>query len=197
MNNQTKIEKRRAYDREWKRKKYLENPEKLRAKGREEYRKIKENPEKLKKFKEYRRKYNREYSKTEKRKAWRRKYAREMTKEQTKRIYQQRRKRPYERLASVIRSRINDVLKHGYKSDRTEKLIGITIKELKKYIENQFRDSMTWDNYGYYGWHIDHILPLSSFDLTKAEEQKKAFHYTNLQPLWAKENMHKHSKILN
>lgn len=88
-------------------------------------------------------------------------------------------------------------MKHGYKSDKTEKLIGITIKELKLYIEKQFKDDMTWDNYGFYGWHIDHIIPLSSFDLTKAEEQKKAFHYTNLQPLWAKENMQKGSKILN
>jgi hypothetical protein len=55
---------------------------------------------------------------------------------------------------------------------------------------------MTWENYGFYGWHVDHVVPLSSFDLTKAEEQLKAFHYTNLQPLWAKENISKGAKVL-
>lgn len=197
MNKQEKIEKRRAYDREWKRKKYLENPEKYKAYKREQWKKMKEDPEKAKKYREHRRIWERKYRKTEKYRISHLKQAKEWYKKNSKKIYQQRRKRPYERLSSVIRSRIHDVLKHGYKSDKTEKLIGITIKELKLYIEKQFKDDMTWDNYGFYGWHIDHIIPLSSFDLTKAEEQKKAFHYTNLQPLWAKENMQKGSKILN
>jgi hypothetical protein len=51
---------------------------------------------------------------------------------------------------------------------------------------------MNWENQG--EWHIDHILPCASFDLTKEEEQRKCFHYTNLQPLWAKDNMIKGSK---
>jgi len=200
MNKQEKIEKRRAYDREWKRKKYWENPDKARAKARKANRELRKNPEKLeqwKKYREHRRKWEKEYRKTEKYKAYHRKQAKEWHKKNAKKIYQQRRKRPYERLASVIRARIYDVLKNGYKSDRTEKLIGITIKELKIYIEKQFKPGMTWNNYGFYGWHIGHKMPLSSFDLTKAEEQEKAFHYTNLQPLWAKENLRKHSKILN
>ena len=197
MNKQQKI---KAYNREWKRKKYDENPKKAIAQSKKAYEKIKKDPEKLKEYKEYHKEYNKKYGKeyraTEEYKARRRKTAREWYRKNAKRIYQQRRKRPYERLASVIRSRIYDTLKHGYKSAKTEELIGITIKELKVYIEKQFNSGMTWDNYGFYGWHIDHIIPLSSFDLTKAEEQKKAFHYTNLQPLWAKENMHKGSKIL-
>ena len=54
---------------------------------------------------------------------------------------------------------------------------------------------MTWDNYG--EWHIDHIKPISSFDLKDAKNQKLAMHYTNLQPLWAKDNISKGNKILS
>jgi hypothetical protein len=44
---------------------------------------------------------------------------------------------------------------------------------------------MSWDNYGKFGWHLDHIKPCKRFDLTSKDEQKKCFHYTNMQPLWA------------
>ncbi len=58
------------------------------------------------------------------------------------------------------------------------------------------KDTMTWDNYGLYGWHIDHIKPLASFDLTDREQFLEACHYTNLQPLWAEENLSKGNKII-
>ena len=54
---------------------------------------------------------------------------------------------------------------------------------------------MTWDNYGINGWHIDHIIPVSKFDLTNNEAIKVCFHYSNLQPLWAKDNLKKGNKI--
>ena len=54
---------------------------------------------------------------------------------------------------------------------------------------------MSWNNHGFYGWHIDHIYPCSKFDLTDLNQQKQCFHYTNLQPLWAEENKKKSNKI--
>ena len=74
-------------------------------------------------------------------------------------------------------------------------LLGADVDFVKKYLQNKFLKGMTWDNWSRDGWHIDHIIPLSSFDLTKIEEQKKAFHYTNLQPLWAVDNLKKGDKI--
>lgn len=82
------------------------------------------------------------------------------------------------------------------KSLRTTELIGCTINELKIHLEKLFKDGMTWKNYGMYGWHIDHILPCAGFNLIDIEEQKKCFHYSNLQPLWAKENLEKNNKVL-
>ena len=201
MNKHSKIEKQREYDRNWKREQKRKNPEKVRAYARLQYWRMKQNPERLKKHQEYMREYRRTYQDKKKydpkRLAYKREWMRKWYKKNAQNIYKKRRERPYEKLSATIRSRIYDYLKHGYKSDKTEKLLGITMKELQVYLEKQFRVGMTWDNYGFYGWHVDHIQPLSSFDLTNAEEQKKAFHYTNLQPLWAKENLHKHTKFPN
>lgn len=54
---------------------------------------------------------------------------------------------------------------------------------------------MNWDNHGRRGWHLDHIIPISSFDLSNREEFLKAVHYTNIQPLWAIDNLRKSNKI--
>jgi hypothetical protein len=58
-----------------------------------------------------------------------------------------------------------------------------------------FTEGMSWDNYG--EWHIDHILPCSSFDLADIEQQKICFNYKNLQPLWAEDNLRKGAKIID
>jgi len=91
------------------------------------------------------------------------------------------------RLVRVLRGRVQAALKNGYKSKTTIELLGCSIKECKNHLEKQFNEGMTWENYG--KWHVDHILPCNTFDLTKPEEQKKCFHYSNLRPLWAEENM--------
>lgn len=77
---------------------------------------------------------------------------------------------------------------------KTINLLGCDVETFKCYIEKKFKQGMSWENYGYRGWQIDHIIPCSSFDLTKVEEQKKCFHYTNTQPLWWWENLSKGGK---
>ena len=74
--------------------------------------------------------------------------------------------------------------------------LGCTIPELKQYLESKFQEGMTWENWGVHGWHIDHIIPLSSFDLADRDQLLTAFHYTNLQPLWAQANWSKGDRIL-
>ena len=112
--------------------------------------------------------------------------------------YQIRRRKenPEFRMLCNLRSRLNLALKGLNKADTTMNLIGCTTKELKVHLENQFAEGMSWDNYGSDGWHIDHIIPCASFDLSDPEQQRQCFHYTNLQPLWAEDNLRKSDKIL-
>lgn len=95
-----------------------------------------------------------------------------------------------------IRRRIHSTLKQR-KLSRTEtiiKLLGCSYDEFKNYIQNKFTEGMTWDKVLSSEIHLDHIIPCNSFDLTKEEEQKKCFHYTNLQPLWSYDNLSKSDK---
>jgi hypothetical protein len=87
--------------------------------------------------------------------------------------------------------RINHSIKKGFKSKSTLELLGCSIDCLKNHLEAQFKEGMSWDNYGHKGWHIDHIRPCASFDLTDPEQQKECFHYSNLQPLWHQDNFSK------
>jgi hypothetical protein len=95
------------------------------------------------------------------------------------------------KLVENLRNRIWYSLKRNCKSTTTIKLLGCSLNFLKKYLEKQFKRGMNWNNYGYYGWHVDHKIPCAKFNLSKKSEQYKCFNYTNLQPLWAKENMKK------
>jgi ferredoxin-like protein FixX len=102
------------------------------------------------------------------------------------------------KIKSCLRGRLCRVLKDKKikKEYHMLELLGCSFIDLKHHLENQFKDGMTWGNYGRGGWHIDHIKPCASFNLKNTEEQKKCFHYSNLQPLWEIENLIKGSKII-
>ena len=103
---------------------------------------------------------------------------------------------PHLKLIRNYRTRIKNYMRFNKISLGTGslELVGLTAEDLKKYIESKFKEGMSWDNYGVYGWHLDHIIPLSS---AKNEEELKGLcHYTNLQPLWAFDNLSKFNKII-
>lgn len=107
------------------------------------------------------------------------------------------------RISCNLRKRIYDYI-HFAKNKKHSviKNLGCSVGFLIKHIESKFYsnlktgENMTWENYGTNGWHIDHIIPLSSFDLTDYEQFAKANHYTNLQPLWAEDNLKKGAKLI-
>ncbi len=96
-------------------------------------------------------------------------------------------------LIANLRRRTRSALFGKIKTKTTKELIGCSPQELRAHLEKQFQPGMSWDNYG--EWHIDHIRPVSSFNLLDVEEQKLCFGYQNLQPLWAKDNLKKGAKI--
>lgn len=101
------------------------------------------------------------------------------------------------RLSHLTRNRIKQFLKSKNitKNNSTFNIVGCPPIFLKEHLEKQFIDGMSWENHGLYGWHIDHIIPLSS---AKTEEEiYELCHYTNLQPLWAEDNLKKGVKILS
>lgn len=100
------------------------------------------------------------------------------------------------RIVSNCRSRIHKVIKNNKKTDRSLILIGCSGNQLKLHLEQQFTEGMSWSNYGKDGWEIDHIKPCSLFNMVDPEEQRKCFHYTNLQPLWALDNKIKSNKYV-
>ena len=95
------------------------------------------------------------------------------------------------RIKHSLQSRIIHAVKkqETNKSNHTNELIGCSFEELKQHLEKQFTEGMSWKNYGRTGWHIDHIKPCFLFDLTKKDEQQQCFNYTNLRPLWWKDNL--------
>lgn len=99
------------------------------------------------------------------------------------------------KLRRNLRGRLNCALKNNSKTGSAVRDLGCSISEFKIYLESKFTEGMSWDNYGLFGWHIDHIIPLAKFNLTNREDFLKAAHYTNLQPLWAIDNITKKDNI--
>jgi len=98
---------------------------------------------------------------------------------------------PLSYLTELQGVRIRDAL-NSKKDKHTIEYLGCDKKTLYNHLEKQFKDGMTWKNKG--EWHIDHIRPCASFNLELEEERMKCFHYTNLQPLWATDNLSKSDK---
>lgn len=122
--------------------------------------------------------------------------------ENQKRWWEKNRKRGNERqklyrqgnstyaISNALRARMKYALIGCVRQDTTFDLLGCTPNEWKTHLESRFTKDMSWDNYGVF-WEVDHIIPISHFDLTNQDEQKKAFHYMNTQPLSKQENKRK------
>lgn len=129
--------------------------------------------------------YNKEYCKINKKQINARK------RQYTKRKKQQD---PYFKIKCNLRTRLYHAIKNNFKSGSAVADLMMSIFDFKIYLEKRFYpnpesgEMMTWENYGTL-WHIDHIIPLSSFDLTNREELLKAVHFSNLRPMWAKQNI--------
>ena len=105
------------------------------------------------------------------------------------------------KLGCYLRTRLHNAMKNNKKIGSAIQDLGCSIKELKIWLEQQFYshpktgEIMSWENYGKYGWHIDHIYPLSKVDLTDKKQLKKVCHWFNLRPMWAEENISKNNKL--
>lgn len=92
-----------------------------------------------------------------------------------------------------LRDRLRRAIKNSQKSGSAVRDLGCSIEKFKLWIEFYWKDGMSWDNYG--EWHLDHIKPLSKFNLTDRNQLLEACHFTNIQPLWAHENLAKSDKV--
>lgn len=118
-----------------------------------------------------------------------RKNNKEKIKQQKKDWEYRMKNNPLIKIKRNLRRKISHALKGRLKSAFTESLLGCSFLEFKSHIELQFTTNMSWDNYGPFGWHIDHIIPCYKFNLLEESEQRKCFHFTNQRPLWAKDNL--------
>ena len=110
-----------------------------------------------------------------------------------KRIYDAKMKTSSGRLKKRVMGRIWSAMKNqSVNSIGSFKLVGCSADDLCEHIEKQFQQGMSFDNYG--EWHVDHIRPCASFDLSKADQMGECFNWRNLQPMWAFDNISKGAK---
>ena len=167
------------------------------------------NDENRKKRDEYMLTYNKEYRKKNKEKvdaqakAWRENNPEKVKQSRTKRRDKARKWKkeqyatnPIYKLGVNIRNhatKISQIVKTK-KGKTSLEYLGCTLEEFKAHIESQWQEGMTWENHSKDGWHIDHIVPINWY-VKNSDDPWQANHYTNLQPLWAKENLSKNNKI--
>lgn len=169
----------------------LENKERLAIKSKLW---LAANYEKVKLYqKEYRQK-NKEASRVHKRNHYLKNKAKIISRERDRYNYKYKNDNVF-KIKSLLRRRLLNAIGKDFKKGKAIDFLGCSINEFKEYISKQFKDGMSWDNHNIKIWHIDHIKPCSSFDLTKEIEQRKCFHYTNMQPLWAFDNYSKGDKL--
>lgn len=101
---------------------------------------------------------------------------------------------PENKLAHNLRNRISRFIRRKAGRASTEELLGCSFTEFKDFLECQFGTGMTWENYGEY-WHVDHIVPVAAFDLSDPDQVRRCFHFSNLRPLRARENLRKSKRI--
>ena len=101
---------------------------------------------------------------------------------------------PNRRIASTLRKQLNRWVKKSSGRHSTQELLGCSFSEFREWIELKFKRGMKWDNYGRV-WHIDHVMPCCAFDLTRQDQVKICFHFTNLRPMSARANLSKNRKI--
>jgi hypothetical protein len=184
------------YLRRWRK----ENKEAIRLYHQDYYNRNKESFVTLReKNKEARKVYDQQYALKNKRKKakqhkqWRLRNREKLRLYRSRYMQVRRSEDPAFKLLTNLRSRLHNALKTTIKSKTTKELLGCTTEELKVHLTNLFLPDMTWANYG--KWHVDHVIPCASFDLIKEEEQKKCFHFSNLQPLWKTANLRKGAKL--
>lgn len=105
-----------------------------------------------------------------------------------------RREQPSKRMASTLRRRLNKLVKSEGRSQGCGELLGCSFQQFADHIAGMFAHGMSWENYGR-RWHIDHVIPCSAFDLTREAHVRQCFHFTNLRPLWARDNLRKGAKL--
>ncbi len=96
------------------------------------------------------------------------------------------------RIKSICNKRLRDYIRN--KTKQTMEYVGCDVDFLRMWLEYLFVDGMTWDNMGAV-WHIDHVRPCNSFDFNNEDEVYECYNWSNLQPLFALDNMSKHNKV--
>ncbi len=223
--NRMYYEKHKQERKDYLREYYKQNSEKIKN-YQKEYRSIPENKEKIKERDKKYREDNKEklaqrkkiYSQISENKLRRKNYISQYVKDNREKVNAYQREwdknklktDPVHKIKKGLSKRFRLALNRhlngkpvGVRGSSSIKLLGCSIPEFMKYMEEQFYNNpetgekMTWDNWKIDGWHIDHIKPISKFDLNDPKQVEEAVHYTNLQPLWWKENLEKNNKWLD